>query len=69
MAPVEFDLTAACPAWEKFVGEIMCGDESLTRYIQRALGYTPGTCAAVRSTAPMVRKRNNRRRRAEVVIT
>lgn len=31
---------AKCPMWEKFVLDIMSGDEEMARYLQRAVGYT-----------------------------
>lgn len=39
LAPVEFDPSATCPRWERFVLEVMDGDEELVTFIQRSLGY------------------------------
>jgi putative DNA primase/helicase len=30
---------AVCERWERFIGEIMCGDEETARFLQKALGY------------------------------
>ena len=38
-AGTSYDPQAKCPKWEKFLLEIMCGDDELVRYLQRALGY------------------------------
>lgn len=40
MAPVEFDATADCPRWAKFLSEAMGGDEELVEYLQRFAGYS-----------------------------
>jgi putative DNA primase/helicase len=39
LAPVTYRQDAECPRWERFLKEIMGGDDSLIRYLQRALGY------------------------------
>lgn len=40
IAPVNYDPFARCPLWEKFLLEIMGGNDNLVRYLQRALGYS-----------------------------
>src|SRR2546425_1193726 len=40
LAPVVHDPVARCPRWERFLLEIMDGDETLVRYLQRVVGYT-----------------------------
>src|SRR5690606_27300129 len=40
IAPVAYDPNAECPRWEKFIHEIMGGDEELVRYLQKAVGYS-----------------------------
>ena len=40
IAPVAYDPNAECPRWERFVHEIMGGDEELVRYLQKAIGYS-----------------------------
>lgn len=37
---VHYDPTATCPRWERFVLEVMNGDEELANYLQRCAGYT-----------------------------
>jgi putative DNA primase/helicase len=39
IAGAAWNENAKCPAWEKFMVEIMRGNEELVRYLQRALGY------------------------------
>lgn len=39
-ADVEFDESATCPLWDKFMDEVTCGDSELLEFIRRALGYT-----------------------------
>ena len=39
VAPVAYDPAAKCPAWDKFILEIMKDDPDLVDYLQRALGY------------------------------
>ena len=36
---VTYDPTATCPRWLTFISEVMCGDQQLASYLQRALGY------------------------------
>lgn len=36
---VTYDPDASCPRWLTFIHEVMCGDEALASYLQRALGY------------------------------
>ena len=36
----EYDLTATCPIWMKFLERIFGGDQELINYIQRAAGYS-----------------------------
>ena len=36
----EYDLTAKCPIWMKFLEKIFKGDQELINYIQRATGYS-----------------------------
>ena len=38
-APVDFDPSAQCPQWLKFLDEIMGGNQELITFKQRALGY------------------------------
>lgn len=40
LAPVVFDKNAKCPRWEKFLNEIMDGNESLISFLQKAVGYS-----------------------------
>jgi putative DNA primase/helicase len=37
---VSYDPTAMCPRWLKFLDEVFDGDKDLTRYIQKAIGYS-----------------------------
>lgn len=37
---IEYDSNAKCPRWEKFFTEIFFGDEEITSYVQKALGYS-----------------------------
>jgi len=39
LAPVRYDPAAKCPWWESFLGRIMDGNEALTRFLQRTVGY------------------------------
>lgn len=40
IAHVEYDPTATCPTWERFLGEVFGGDTDLINYVQRAVGYS-----------------------------
>lgn len=40
MAPGEFNAGAMCPAWYAFLKRIMDGNETLMRFLQRAVGYS-----------------------------
>ncbi|MEX0783341.1 MAG: phage/plasmid primase, P4 family [Dehalococcoidia bacterium] len=45
LAPVEWDATARCPTWRRFLRTIFDGDDELIRYIQRVAGYClSGSC-------------------------
>ena len=37
---VEYDGSAKCPKWEKFINDIVNGDEELEKFLQRLVGYT-----------------------------
>ncbi len=39
IAPTEYDLTATCPNWDKFLHQIFGGDEKLISWIQKTMGY------------------------------
>src|SRR5262249_26244215 len=39
LAPVEYDPSARCPLWLKFLDRIMDGNERLVTYLQRVVGY------------------------------
>ena len=39
MSGVTYDPAADCPRWHSFISEVMCGDDALASYLQRALGY------------------------------
>jgi len=39
VSQVAFDASAKCDRWEKFINEIMCGDEEKAKFLQKALGY------------------------------
>ena len=36
---VNYDPEASCPRWYSFINEVMCNDQELASYLQRALGY------------------------------
>lgn len=38
--PVGYDTNAGCPRWEQFLHEIMGGDQEMTDYLQRVIGYS-----------------------------
>jgi putative DNA primase/helicase len=40
ISPVAYDPAAKCPKWEKFVSEVMGGNEQLAGFLKRAMGYT-----------------------------
>jgi len=37
---LSFDLEAKCPRWEQFLSEVFDGDDELTGYVRRAIGYS-----------------------------
>lgn len=39
-AAVPFDPSAQCPRWEQFLREVFGGDDELTAWVQRAVGYS-----------------------------
>jgi putative DNA primase/helicase len=40
VAPVNYDKTATCPQWEKFLARIMDNNKDLIKFLQRAVGYS-----------------------------
>jgi len=40
LAPVEYDPDATCPQFTAFLEKIMCNDQGLIAYLQRAIGYS-----------------------------
>jgi putative DNA primase/helicase len=40
LAPVEYDKKALCPIWDKFLADIMGGDNDLIRFLQKTIGYS-----------------------------
>src|SRR5262245_4512787 len=40
IANVEYDKNAQCPLWNNFIALIMDGNEKLTRFLQKAVGYS-----------------------------
>jgi putative DNA primase/helicase len=40
IANVDFDPSAKCPTWLRFINDVMLGDEDLIEFIQRAVGYS-----------------------------
>lgn len=38
-AKIDYRADAECPTWERFLSDIMVGDESMVAYLQRAIGY------------------------------
>ncbi len=43
-APVAYDADAKAPLWEKFLADIMGGDDELVGFLQRAVGYAMTGC-------------------------
>lgn len=39
LSPVSYDASASYPRWERFIREIMSGDDAKIRYLQKTLGY------------------------------
>ena len=39
LAEVEYRPEIVCERWKQFISEIMCGDDDLSNYLQKALGY------------------------------
>src|SRR5205807_6480658 len=39
-AVTSYDPDASCPRFERFMDEIMGGDDEMVRYLQRAIGYS-----------------------------
>jgi putative DNA primase/helicase len=40
LAPVAYDKEALCPVWDRFLADIMGGDNDLIRFLQKAIGYS-----------------------------
>lgn len=40
LIPLDYDESAKCPTWIKFLNEIMDGNQAIISFIQRAMGYT-----------------------------
>jgi P4 family phage/plasmid primase-like protien len=40
ISPVTFDATATCPQWNKFMNEVMCGNEEMVEFLATAAGYS-----------------------------
>lgn len=40
LAPVAYDASATAPTWHGFLHKIMSGNENLTKFLQRAIGYS-----------------------------
>lgn len=40
LAPVPYDAAATCPTWDRFLSQIMGGDEELVAFLRRAVGYS-----------------------------
>jgi len=40
LVEVAYDRGADCPLWLQFLGEIMAGDETMIRFLQRGVGYS-----------------------------
>jgi putative DNA primase/helicase len=39
LAPVKYNPEAKSERWERFIDEVMCGDENLALYLQKSIGY------------------------------
>lgn len=39
ISPVEYDPEATCPTWDRFLIEIMGGNQEMVEFLQRAIGY------------------------------
>lgn len=45
MTNVKYDPAATCPEWDRFVSQVMAGDEDLIAFLRRAVGYSlTGDC-------------------------
>lgn len=40
MSTVSYDPDATCPRWDQFVDEVMQGNKTVAKYLQKAIGYT-----------------------------
>ena len=40
ISPITYDPEATCPRWDQFVDEVMQGRNSVSRYLQKAVGYS-----------------------------
>ena len=40
ISPITYDPEATCPRWDQFVDEVMQGRSSVSRYLQKAVGYS-----------------------------
>jgi putative DNA primase/helicase len=40
LLPIEYDSSADCPNWLKFLKEIFCNDQELINFVHKALGYS-----------------------------
>lgn len=40
LAPMDYDPDATCPRWDRFLSEILEGDQEIIEYVRRALGYS-----------------------------
>ena len=39
LAPVTYDVNATSPTWDRFLAQIMSGNDGLVRFLQKAVGY------------------------------
>ena len=39
LVEVDYDPSAKCPTFDRFINDIFCRDRDLIRWVQRALGY------------------------------